>query len=252
MITFNQNITGIPHGYLNTGSICYFNVLLQALQGCSSLRIVMKYLSDRNKLKNNTVAKLLSLIWTDNVNLSNKIINDSGQQDSQEYFLLLLEKINIIEITNLFSFTIKKTILCNCKHKVEILETNTIFIIYNNLEQSVNKNLTLTDENYKCDNCKVKSKKLVETKLIKLPNILVISINKYNKKRNVEIPLKLNINCNNKIYKYIRVSHINHLPGHYVAVSVRKNNYYLFNDMQISEATEPNINTYVVFYHFVS
>lgn len=120
-INFDKNLLPRPFGLANTGVICYWNSLLQALLSCTSLTEI--FLKNRNNPRfiNNHVSRLyLDIIdattrgetlkynshiqlWQAVIRQSDNITFGRGQEDATEGFILLMkcwEKIP--EITSLF------------------------------------------------------------------------------------------------------------------------------------------------------
>ena len=207
-----------------------------------------------------------------------------NQEDSGELLLLLLEIINDKYIYNLFYNKYKCDFYCrNCKHinpiKDDIsvqFEITTEFIDSNFLHSEMNKNLHNLNQfiqnnysecdDYTCVNCKKIGLCIKLNRLLLIPTIIVINFKKYEKKYNYTYPSELYFinEKENKKYNYKLISSIHHSGnsnfGHYISKSIRKtiknneliNNVYELNDSSyIQDTFKPDMNSYILFYHFI-
>ena len=90
-----------------------------------------------------------------------------------------------------------------------------------------------------------------------LPEIVIIMFNKYDHRTLHYFPEEFELtSTNNKIMVYQLVAQIEHygsrFGGHYFAKCRRQNNkVYLLNDQGCTpDNFKPNVNTYIVIYHF--
>lgn len=254
-----------PYGLYNTGSICYFNSLLQILASCTSIyditfnnsnaveNVFMKYV---NMIKNNNVDPNISseLIMTLHATLPNF---GNGQESASEAFVLLLDQINNRQLKELFMHRFRCTNICNtCKNITEEKKDHSVVL---NLFHVTDLKATdiLLQENklsdYKCEKCKELGS--VRTyRLTMLPEIIFCTFNVYNIKSKHLFPDILIFPGTTGPLKYKLIGQIEHAGslngGHYWSRSLRKNNVYLFNDYsyQLSKF-EPTDNTYIILYH---
>lgn len=308
LIEYKPNFLLYPFGLYNNSIICYFNSLLQSLFSCTSIteyllnnekkfihntfikiyiNIIKKYISQTeysNFLLDNTnlilFNEFLNIIKNKNIKFG------YNQEDSGELLILLLDIINDKYIIELFTHRYKCDIYCKkCKKiigikedtsiqfEMDIDEINNNYLRYQidqhlcNINKYIRNNFSdLID--YKCKECNILNCiKLNRLELI--PTIIVINLNKYNKKSDYKYPLELTfINKNlNNMYKYKLISTINHSGtmnyGHYISKAIRKNYEYknkndqqyipyLLNDNSYQKDNfKSDANTYILFYHFV-
>ena len=308
LIEYKPNFLLYPFGLYNNSIICYFNSLLQSLFSCTSLTEYLlhneKKFNNNNfiKLYIDIIKKYLVshehsnyLLENSNLALFNEFLNiiknkniqfGYNQEDSGELLILLLELINDPYINSLFNHKYKCDIYCkSCKKivgikedesiqfEMDIDEINNNYLKYQidshlpNLNKYIRNNYSdLID--YKCKYCK-NNNSIKINRLQLVPTILVINLNKYNKKYDYKFQIELNFinkNTNNK-YRYKLISTINHSGtmnyGHYIAKSIRKNyeyknNYdsefeiYVLNDNSYQKDNfKSNPNTYILFYHYI-
>jgi len=116
---------------------------------------------------------------------------------------------------------------------------------------------------YYCDKCKTHNQATKKHYIWKLPPNLIIVFKRFNGLHKNNTPIKFNIenlDLNKYIYKklqtnYSLYSSINHfgniLGGHYISISKRNNQWFLFDDEQKYEITNFNNmynNSYILFY----
>ncbi len=308
LIEFKKKYLLYPFGLYNNSIICYFNSLLQTLFSCTSIteyllnnkdkfnsnrfislyiNIIEKYIIENHK-SNFLVDNLNLLLFNEflkNIKQKNKKFG-FDQEDSGELLVLLLEIINDKFINNLFLHKYKCNIYCkDCKNIIDITNDNNIFFelsiseINNNfLKFDVDKELDNLNKfirnnysdlsGYKCAKCK-NTDCIKINRLLLVPTIIVINLNKYTDKYNYQYPIELYfINKQLKTkYKYKLISTINHSGnqnfGHYIAKSIRKNHeynnlldkeldVYLLNDTSYQkDSFKSDTNSYLLFYHFI-
>lgn len=253
------------------------------------LQIIKKYINNDNSYSNYLVDNTNILLFNEFIKLiKNKNINFGyNQEDSGELLLLLLEMINDTYINHLFLHKYKCDIYCkNCKNivniesdssilfKIGIEEIDNNYLQYtkdkelNNLNKYIRNNYSDL-ENYICNKCKNLNNNIKINRLLYVPTIIVINLNKYTNKFNYQYPLELQFlnNSLNNIYKYKLISTINHSGnnnfGHYVTKAIRKNhefkNYndneydiYLLNDTSYQKNNfKSDIDSYILFYHYI-
>jgi ubiquitin C-terminal hydrolase len=308
LIEFKPNCLLYPFGFYNNSIICYFNSLIQVLLTCTSItdyllnnkekltsntflsiyiNIIEKYIIENHK-SDFLVENLNLLLFNEFIKIIKQKNKQFGfdQEDSGELLILLLEIINDKYINNLFLHKYKCDIYCKyCKSISNINNDSNIFFdvnlqeINNNyLKFEIDKNLDNLNKfirnnyseilDYKCKKCNAKETIKIN-RLILVPTIIIINLNKYFNKYNYQYPIELYfINKQlKKKYKYKLISTINHSGnqnfGHYIAKTIRKNHKnenitdnifdtYLFNDTSYQKDTfKSDSNSYLLFYHFI-
>lgn len=214
---------------------------------------------------------------------------DSGQQDAHEGLMFFLNELDTIpELKRLFEHRHRTQILCNvCKQwVVDKSETNLVFEVqpdlkteqhekFKDIDDYYNTSLPLNeflrkqngyvDEDYVCPNpeCKAKGHKFKTTTLTMIPEILPVTLKKYNHKVLTPFPSKLEFIAKGKgkklIYKLVAQSEHagSQGGGHYWAVALRKNTdektseWYNLNDNSYCVTQPgPTLNSYLLFYHY--
>ena len=200
-------------GIINFSNNCYLNVIIQLfLSNKDTSNIIINYLDVENDRKILSPLKLMRI-------LSDKI-DITRQNDSQEVFIEILDKIK--ELEPYFENKIKNVYTCQeCKSSRTVIDTFSTFYVHSNsLEDSVKE--LIKDEIFEleCDKCKCYSNKNL-TKTIKhcnikkLGDILVFyNINK------LKLTISENIIFKNRCYKLTGV--IKHFgginSGHYIFI----------------------------------
>lgn len=233
-------------GIINFSNNCYLNVIIQLfLSNKETSGIILNYLDfDNNK---NIINPLkLMRILRDKINITH-------QNDSQEVFIEILDKIK--ELEPHFENKIKNLYTCQeCKSTRTVMDTFSTFYVHSNsLENSI-KELT-KDEMFEleCDKCKCNSNKKLITKTIKNCNIeklgdilIFYNINK------LKLSITENIIYNKKKYKLSGI--IKHFgsknSGHYIFIDYK--NELIIDDTNIFKfKNDHNFNLdniYLVFY----
>jgi ubiquitin C-terminal hydrolase len=134
LVKYNQDIVIPAFGFLNIGSTCYFNALMQALLSCTSfiskieqlntnnpvvlsflpyLKLVKNERNDLHKYKQQ-LSQMSPAVWREMiVKLKQKNIQfGNGQECAREGFHLLMDTINTPEINELFMHRYKTRLLC--------------------------------------------------------------------------------------------------------------------------------------------
>lgn len=308
LIEYKPNYLIYPFGLYNNSIICYFNSLLQSLFSCTSLTEYLLH-NEQKFINNNFIKIYITIIKkyitteeysnylleNSNLILFNEFLNiiknknihfGYNQEDSGELLLLLLDIIKDPYIYSLFTHKYKCDIYCkSCKKiigikedesiqfEMDIEEINNNYLKYqidqhlNNLNKYIRNNYSEL-LGFKCKQCK-ESNTIKINRLITIPTIIIVNLNKYNKKYDYKYPIELTfINKNlNNMYKYKLVSTINHSGtmnyGHYIAKSIRKNHEYknntdslydifLLNDNSYQKSNfKSDSNTYILFYHYI-
>lgn len=252
-------------GLHNTGSICYFNSLLQVLVSCTSLRY---WKPTKNNKLTTVFQKCINSIMFDPFDSSELLSTlrkhvpefGYGQESASEALSLLINSINDTNLTNMFIHRFKYTIKCiNCLHITEQIKDHSIFFeIFHVNDINVNDMLIhktiITD--YKCDKCNNVGAIRI-SKLTMLPEIIICLFNVYYEKKLHSFPQILifpGSNNNNMVYTVVgQVEHFGSLSGgHYISRALRSDGVYLFNDLSVNKSKiEPTNNTYIVIYHLL-
>lgn len=254
-----------PAGLYNTGSICYFNSLLQVLASCTSLQHWKS--KSRTKLED-----AFKTFITNSINLdpmdSTKLLNllreavphfGNGQESASEALTFILNAINDNELNNMFIHRFKYTTKClSCFYSTEQIKDHSIlFELFHtqeiNVSNMLNQRTILSD--YKCNKCnKIGAVRI--SKLTMLPEIIICLFNVYYNKSLHLFPDTLEFPGIDKPLKYGVIGQIEHSGslngGHYWARALRSDGIYLFNDNSYNKSTiEPTENTYIVVYHLI-
>ena len=214
-----------------------------------------------------------------------------GQECAREGFHLFLEALEgLSEIQNLFLHRYQTLIFCQdcnkwvvnkeCEYSLFEIQPTLIspqLVRFKDIDPNYNKKQTLenflkkqnsyVDEYFRCPDCKKVESKFQTTRLLMIPEILVVLSKKYDmrglrKSHEVtEFPEGLNFEGKvedgreQKSLKYDAVARIEHMGsmngGHYNCHAKRKDGkWYLLNDSSVAEGSfTPTKNTYLVFYH---
>ena len=230
-------------GFINTGSICYFNSLIQSLLSCSSFLsfickerqdsifyLFFKFIVFEQKWDPYFPTKLLHSMNTFEPN-----------QSSSEYFLKLCD---FLKMDDLFQTKTETVTICNeCNHENKMVDISVYIMIDSDINECVETKRTI--ENYQCDSCKKKVNATIISKLTETSQIIIFTFNKYFQKNNVEYPLEF------RNYKLLStIEHYGVLnAGHYFCRSIRNNSIFQFDDNNVQPSSfEPTPNTYMIFY----
>lgn len=260
----NWNTTPII-GLLNTGTICYFNSMLQALMGCSSFLRYVRH--ERHQ-------ELLDIVYERCYGANLVLLNEvnkhsdhffSGQQCCNEFFIKFIDYLSSTlqkeKIHALFATEYESKMYCKKCNLLKKIQNDILYSIHipekyqGNLEDAILNGYTKL-EDYVCENHHTSQNYKINV-LKQLPYILVITFNKYTKKRNMIYPLQMEIKTIGRIYKYKLISVIDHFgtqqSGHYTCRSIRNQKVFLFNDTKIIPESHlnPLESSYMLFYHIV-
>lgn len=270
-------------GLTNTGSICYFNSLMQALLGCPAVNEYIKdnrtsnefynkyYVSFRTESDQNMFSTFIGML-----NKSNKkVVFGNKQEDTHELFLMLLELLNDKNFTKLFELEYRSFIYCKtCKNVVKKLSNiNSVSIEFNveeldvryvpqqcytelnDFNKYINANYSTLD--IICNDCNTASL-LKINQIISTPYVLFLTVMNYNFKKDYKYSHDLYFidKANNKKHIYKLASIINHYGnmhgGHYIAKSFRHDGTYSLNDFSVSRGDiNTTSDTYVLIYHLL-
>lgn len=247
----------MPNGLYNTGSICFYNSLIQALYACKlfkkSIETMYKLTKDS---PSNKLIKLAAGIFL-NDKLEQRLVDafrfvffneiqirkhfiTSGQQCSNEFFVFLVEFLDdeyatimnvdkSIEfnkpLEKLFKIDVEKTFTCKkCGESHSKIDSN-IMHIHSSDSFAYTEDVDLTCD--KCGNtgfkmnCKIGNMSYICLMYTYLPKLINIPINF------------------SRIHKYKISSGIIHhgspSGGHYFAFGLNGDKYYTFNDSRVSD-----------------
>ena len=255
----------------NTGSLCYFNSLLQVLATCTSIYFIE--FNDNNIIEkifhefiisvtDNKIDPLISSKMLKSLYNKNSIFG-LGQESVSELFILLLNKINNKNLTELFMHRFRSRTKCNhCNFlSEEKKEYSTLFTMFHIDNDNINEKTIMYYEtiinDYKCEKCN----KLGVTKkcrLTMLPEIIFCIFNIYYEKKINYFPSSLQFpSTNNSKIEYTIIGQIEHegslSGGHYWAKVIRRDGIFLCNDSILTNGhiLSPSKNTYVIVYHLI-
>lgn len=250
-LTIKNKVLEIPPiGFNNTGSICYFNSLIQCL--LSSKNFLQFILNDKKdpmftEFLENITNDSWDMVFTTRLLQQHNIVQ--GNQSSSEYFIFLVD---LLKLENIFECHHKIMSEClNCGFYKESKDISYCTLINDNIKEFFTYDEQV--ENVKCDRCNVKSNQNRRKVIYGIPPIIVLSFNKYFGKKLTDYPSSFS---NNEVeYKLVgSVEHFGVLgAGHYVSRINRNDNLYLADDSRVSEINDfsPRPETYMVFYERV-
>jgi len=258
-------------GFNNMGNTCYLNSGLQMLiQNIDLCNIIIKY--SNQSLILNKLVKIISEYHNQNsgsispieikqiIQERQMIFNGYGQQDASEFIICLLNLIdeeikkinsNSDEIDNLFGINMNVRIKCKYNKCLQISnskENNNFLILdinddsktLDDLYRNFKSSDLLTDDNqYFCENCKMKRIASKRYQVINWSNYLIIILKRF--KQNGTFITKQNHHINidllwrhgmSLISAVIHYGNMN--GGHYINISKISGKWYLFNDNNIS------------------
>ena len=234
-----------PNGFTNTGSICYFNSLMQAL-------LSSKFFLNQSR------PNLLFGNFLDNIYINHKwdeffttrVLESMGgmnpNQSSSEYLLALIE---FLHLDSLFEYTYTHTRTClTCGDTSNLIDKSVASLVSENFVEFFSYSETIKD--FYCEKCLKK----VETKrdriLSSASPLIVISLNKYGGNKEITYPPIFKISD----ITYNLVSTVEHVGGlnggHYFARVFRNGEVYLIDDSNVSKLPDMRcvIETYLLFY----
>lgn len=235
-------------GFQNTGSICYFNSLIQCLLSSEHF---ISYVSS-HPIFYDFFKHISEDQWnaTFTTSLLQSIGNFQPNQSSSEYFLYLLDYFkweDLFECKHLI-----QTKCTECHHLKENTDVSYNPLIEKTFSEFVQFECEL--ENVACDGCKRRTALNKKQTLHKLSNLIVLSLNKYFTKTLIEYPSVIQVG---RDVKYRLIGTIEHLGvlggGHYIARVRRGDEFYIVDDMRVTQISEDTFTkcvaeTYMVFY----
>jgi ubiquitin C-terminal hydrolase len=271
----------LPFGFINNGSLCYLNSILQALITCDTFTDYMVDL----KPKNRVTAELINIIIK--VNAGQSIVDPSpffnelllyvqhkypkskfghGQQDSGEGFIMILDAIDDPIIYSMFMYRYLVKLWCPACDILLSKSTDESCILevppIDSLPEKKMSNQYITKSksaapDQTCPKCNQRGQCCKTYQLSRVPDILIVSFNKFNGKCLIDYPRNLYFKTIQRtIIKFELVSKIEHYGtmdgGHYVSVSKRYGGIFAANDSSISSGSlDPTADTYILFYEML-
>jgi ubiquitin C-terminal hydrolase len=165
-----------PLGFTNTGSICYFNALMQCLL---SSKFFQRSARDSGDLLFQQFFESLKNNKWDNYFTTKFLESMPGgrqpNQSSSEYLLLVIEK---LKIDPLFEYIHHVKRLCmSCGHVSETTDKSSDLLLNKNILEFFEHTENIDD--VICDNCKTKVTIKQDRYLRSIPPLIVMSLNKY-------------------------------------------------------------------------
>jgi ubiquitin C-terminal hydrolase len=263
-------------GFNNIGNTCYLNSGLQMLIQNKDLScLIMKYMNDSDILRN--IGNLINDYYSGDpsplnpieikniVQEKQELFSGYGQQDSTEFIIYFLdiveEEIKKITKTNevekIFGINFNVRIKCkllSCLNISVKKEINNFLILdidsnVNNLDDAYRKfksSEKLYEENqYFCEECKDKRIASKRTTINEWPDYVCIWLRRFTQrgnriiKNNQDINIPLSWRHNLKLYGAI--IHFGNIDGgHYIYVGKQNDEWYIFNDSQVSKINSPD------------
>lgn len=295
LIKYNSTYILPPFGLVNTGVICYFNSMLQCLLSCTS--IIEKFatspeLQQRNELcialwetivmaKQNpeSVEKMSVMVFKaliTTMRKSGKTFKNfgSGQEDVNEGLTVFIDELNSPEIQQLFEHRYRTTLTCKCGYKHKLAANNIVSgdisicatfhleelkKVNGNLQQLIIKQTRDDRDGFACVQCKDRGPKAETVRLSMTPEILVITLKKYDNKWSIDVPDTISIPSTNVepyVYKLVALSDHSggQAGGHYWANAIRQDNKaYTLNDTSVTDIEQLKATkaSYMIWYHIV-
>ncbi len=274
MDSYDNNYAINPNGFTNTGSICYFNSLIQSILSCTTIIKHAKnnsheYTTPLQKefvnMCNNPQPYSTTIMLQELLKVLPKGVDIGFHQcSSSEAFVYLVD--NIPQIRKFFDLVQKASTECKiCGDRSSMILPKEItlpipFITEAEFNEGIKSHVSNIPE-YTCDKCK---NKLTDTirryVLIKISEIIVLQYTSVYNKIDKFVPGELLLLSEDKrssyVYKLVALcEHSGGLSGgHYWSTCLRKNSkLYTLNDSSISGCSDSSplsANVYLAFYHF--
>lgn len=255
-------IIGLP----NTGTICYFNSIIQALFGCPSFVRYIRYERPQewmDILYERCSGANLVLLNEINKHTGNRF---HGQQCGHEFLIHLIDYLQHTlhkeKIHTLFAIEYDSKLYCKKCNLLKKTQNDLMYTIHvpeqyqGTIEEIITAGYTKI-EGYTCDQHHPSSYQYKLNILQQLPYILIIVFNKFYKKKNMIYPSTLSIPTLEKTHTYTLVSVVDHYgtkdSGHYVCRSIRNQKIFLFDDARIfpDSSLHSMESAYLLFYHIM-
>jgi ubiquitin C-terminal hydrolase len=266
-----------PDGFINTGSICYWNALMQCMLSSKEISnelssgeaidnpfdlkdAYLKLIKESQPRQSGVVLNILiNILRKKNINL----IYGDQQESASEGLVHFIGQMPKLEY--LLSHRYEKYVICgNCNFKsAEVRDTAIHFECFDkdfeNITTPEEFSLLLLSKkelmpDYKCDLCNKTSPETQKIENLKYsPNVIVILFNKYFNKKLIYCPHEFTMPGVDIDIKYKQIGQIRHggslHGGHYWALINRGDNWFIADDMSIHLVPYSlSAETYVVFF----
>ena len=251
-----------PIGFQNTGSICYFNSLVQCLISSSFfLRFVLekdKESQERNEIFTSFLTNITNDQW--NTNFTTQLLyyvkNFQPNQSASEYFIFLVDRLGW---EKLFECQYKITTKCNDCGFTKVKDDLSYNVLVNMFTDFIETETML--ERVMCDGCHLKTNFTEKRKIYAVSDMIVLSLNKYFHKHLIPYPKTFKLGD----YRFRLAGSLEHFgvlgAGHYNCRVKRDDidnenkveKYYMMDDGKVSEIDgeifeRPLNETYMIFY----
>lgn len=238
-----------PAPFPNTGSICYFNSLLQCILASIEKESFLK-------IKNpDTPINLYTIAYTNKLLKEKKeqILGDGQQCAGEMYTSLMSAYDHFPKFANLFFYEITTTMMCKrCGNQNRIFERENIYTIPNKSDaiESIGHSAETVESRCDIGNCG-NSKKIKYSRLSKMAPIMVFQVKIYNAANAVKIPDY--IKFENGSWELCGIVHHygNQNGGHYVACVKIEKKWWVADDANVYEGRLPQESAHMIFYKFL-
>ncbi|MDL1983180.1 MAG: ubiquitin carboxyl-terminal hydrolase [Deltaproteobacteria bacterium] len=219
-----------------------------------------------NNLSQNDSVKLLRIFLLEvKEKHPSSVLNSLAQQSASEGMTFFLDMLNSKHLNKILTHVTKESIVC--KQTKEIISSkkniNNQFMLFDTndlIKRGLPDALLCSQDNLEEDfipedHTKDANKQYKRVYILKyIPEVIIISLNKYIQKNNVVLPDSFKIpHINGSDMVYIKKAEVDHLGslggGHYIGRALREDKVFLFNDVNYSESQlKTNKNTYITLY----
>lgn len=270
-------------GLNNIGNTCYLNSGLQMIlhnkdlceiilnNSCTNSKLLelSNFINEYHNSNDNSITPLYIKNF---ISLKNNIFQGFRQQDASEFIIYMLDAINDeVNINKLYEHVLNISIKCKLKICLNVSkhQEKNNFMIFNikkeftNLDDCYNEYTEIfkfeNDYLYNCNKCNRNVIALKKTEIIVYPKHLIIILKRFQQngtrfsKNDNEIIIPLCWRNNYKL-KGIIFHSGSLFGGHYVYIGNYNNKWYLFNDNDVSELNNYQLNKfkdYGYIYYFI-